>query len=240
MRSMSEVLAEGFVAALCGAGAIMAYGVRARSSTLFGPSVYQGSPLRNSVALTFDDGPSESTPELLKILGEHQAQATFFQCGANVERLGEVARAVVNSGHEIGNHTYSHTPLYFRSSTFIEDEVTRAQESIVKIARVKPTLFRAPFGARWPGLARVQSKLGLVGVMWTVIGRDWKLSADAIVNRVMRRIRNGAIICLHDGRKLQPKPEIGETLQAVGRLIPLLKARGYRLETVSQLLCPRN
>jgi triosephosphate isomerase len=61
--------------------------------------------------------------------------------------------------------------------------VTRAQESIVKVARVKPTLFRAPFGARWPGLARAQRKLGLLGVMWTVIGRDWKLSADAIVNR---------------------------------------------------------
>jgi peptidoglycan/xylan/chitin deacetylase (PgdA/CDA1 family) len=240
MRSMSEVVAEGIVAALCGAGAIMAYGVRARSSTLFAPSVYRGSSLRNSVALTFDDGPSESTPALLKILDEHRAQATFFQCGANVERLGEVARAVARSGHEIGNHTYSHPPLYFHSSGFIEDEVARAQESIVKVTRVKPTLFRAPFGARWPGLANAQRKLGLLGVMWTVIGRDWKLSADAIVNRVMSRIRNGSIICLHDGRKLQTKPEIGETLQAVGRLIPLLKARGYRLETVSQLLCPRN
>jgi peptidoglycan/xylan/chitin deacetylase (PgdA/CDA1 family) len=240
MRSMSEVVAESLVAALCGAGAIMAYGVRARSSTLFGPSVYHGSPSRNAIALTFDDGPSESTPALLKILDEHQAQATFFQCGANVDRLGEVARAVARGGHEIGNHTYSHQPLYLHSSGFIEDEVTRAQESIVKITRVKPTLFRAPFGARWPGLATAQRKLGLSGVMWTVIGRDWKLSADAIVARVMRGIRNGAIICLHDGRKLQTKPEIGETLQAVGRLIPLLKARGYRLETVSQLLCPRN
>jgi peptidoglycan/xylan/chitin deacetylase (PgdA/CDA1 family) len=218
----------------------MAYGVRARSSTLFGPSVYRGSSSRNAVALTFDDGPSESTPALLKILDEHRAQATFFQCGANVERLGQVARAVVSSGHEIGNHTYSHQPLYFRSAGFIEDEVARAQDSIVKITRVKPTLFRAPFGARWPGLGSVQRKLGLLGVMWTVIGRDWKLSADAIVNRVMRGIRSGSIICLHDGRNLQTKPEIGETIQAVGRLIPLLKARGYRLETVSQLLCPRN
>jgi peptidoglycan/xylan/chitin deacetylase (PgdA/CDA1 family) len=179
MRSMSEVVAEGLVAALCGAGAIMAYGVRARSSTLFGPSVYRGSPLQNAVALTFDDGPSESTPDLLKILGEHRAQATFFQCGANVERLGQVARAVVSGGHEIGNHTYSHAPLHFHSSGFIEDQVTRAQESIFKITRVKPTLFRAPFGARWPGLASVQRKLGLLGVMWTVIGRDWKLSAFA-------------------------------------------------------------
>jgi peptidoglycan/xylan/chitin deacetylase (PgdA/CDA1 family) len=111
--------AESLAAALCGAGAFMAYGVRARSSTLFGPSVYHGSPARNAVSLTFDDGPSESTPALLKILDEHQAQATFFQCGANVERLGEVARAVAGSGHEIGNHTYSHQPLYLRSSGFM-------------------------------------------------------------------------------------------------------------------------
>jgi peptidoglycan/xylan/chitin deacetylase (PgdA/CDA1 family) len=240
MRSMSGVVAEGFAAALCGAGAIMAYGVRGRSSALFGPSVYRGPSTRRSVALTFDDGPSESTRELLEVLKAHQAPATFFQCGANVARLGQVARAVAHSGHEIGNHTYSHPRFYFRSSQFFADELARAQQTIGEVAGVTPSLFRAPFGIRWPGLGGAQHKLGLLGVMWTVIGRDWILPAEAIVDRVIRRVRNGAIICLHDGRGLQPKPAVTETVEAVRRLIPLLQAQGYRLETVSQLLCPRN
>jgi peptidoglycan/xylan/chitin deacetylase (PgdA/CDA1 family) len=237
---MSGVVAKGFAAALCGAGAIMAYGVRGRSSALFGPSVYRGPSTRRSVALTFDDGPSESTQELMDVLEAHEAPATFFQCGANVARLGEVARAVAQRGHEIGNHSYSHPRFYFRSPEFFEDELARAQQTIGDIAGVKPSLFRAPFGIRWPGLGAAQQKLGLLGVMWTVIGRDWILPAEAIVNRVIRRVRNGAIICLHDGRTLQPKPAVAETLEAVRRLIPMLQAEGYRLETVSQLLCPRN
>src|SRR5437899_762650 len=83
------------------------------------------------------------------------------------------------------------------------------------------TLFRAPFGARWFGLRGAQRRLKLLGVMWTVMGRDWKLPADQIERRVLAGAQNGAIICLHDGRGVSANPDIGATLKAVGRLIPV-------------------
>jgi peptidoglycan/xylan/chitin deacetylase (PgdA/CDA1 family) len=149
-------------------------------------------------------------------------------------------QAVAATGHEIGNHTYSHPALYLRSSRFIDDELSAAQSIIADTTGRAPTLFRAPFGARWFGLRQAQRRLSLLGVMWTVLGRDWKLAADQIERRVLAGTRNGSIICLHDGRGISASPDIGATLKAVGRLIPVLQSRGFTFETVSQLLCPIN
>jgi peptidoglycan/xylan/chitin deacetylase (PgdA/CDA1 family) len=240
MRSMPGVLGGTACAAFCGAGALMTYGVRGRSSTLFAPSVYRGPASRRAIALTFDDGPSESTPGLLRLLADHNLPATFFQCGANVERLPEIAREVAERGHEIGNHSHTHPRFYFRNPKFIRDELARAQDAIQHATGVSPTLFRAPFGVRWPGMRDAQRRLNLLGVMWTVIGCDWKLNAQAIVRRVVPEIENGAIVCLHDGRELEAQPDVEPTVDAVRRLIPILKNEGYRFETVSQLICPTN
>ena len=218
----------------------MGYAVRGRSSTLLGPSVYRGCRNRRSIALTFDDGPSEGTNHLLDILNHHRTPATFFVCGMNVKRLPEVTRAIAAAGHEIGNHTYSHAPLYLRSPQFIAGELAAAQSIIADTTGTAPTLFRAPFGARWFGLREAQRRLNLLGVMWTVIGRDWKLPADRISRRVLAGAGNGGIVCLHDGRGVRANPDIGATLKAVGRLIPVLQSRGFTFETVSQLLCPTN
>ena len=114
--------------AALGAGAAwMAWAVRGRSSAVFGPSVWRGRRDRRAVALTFDDGPSEGTPEILEILARYRVPATFFQCGANVERLPAVARAVSQAGHAIGNHSHTHPLFCFRSRRFIEDDLRRAQ-----------------------------------------------------------------------------------------------------------------
>ncbi len=222
------------------ASALLAWAVRGRSSRIFGPSCWRGPRGRKALALTFDDGPSESTPEILEILAGHGVAATFFQCGANVERLPDVAAAVAAAGHEIGNHSYSHPLLCFRSPDFIERELRRAQEVIETRAGVRPQWFRAPFGARWFGVRRAQRGLGLGGVMWTAIGYDWRLSADAVVERLSRGVSNGAILCLHDGRELRANPDVRVTAEAVRRLVPMLLEQGYRFETVSQLLCPTN
>lgn len=224
--------------AVCGVAGLMTYGVRARSARLFAPSVWHGAD-RKAVALTFDDGPSESTPQLLEVLEREGVRATFFQCGMNVRRLPRVARDVAGAGHEIGNHSDSHPPFYFRSGTFMEQEMARAQAAIEEAAGTRPVLFRVPYGARWFGLRRAQKRLGLMGVMWTAIGRDWKLRAETIAARLLGAARNGAIFCLHDGRELQPRPDVRETLEAVRRMIPELRARGFQFETVSEILCPR-
>ena len=89
-------------------------------------------------------------------------------------------------------------------------------------------------------MGRAQRRLNLTGVMWTVIGYDWSRKADEVVRRIASRVSNGAIVCLHDGRELRAKPDIGVTVEAVRRLVPMLLERGYRFETVSTLLCPTN
>ncbi len=227
------------VTAVTAAVAGAAWAVRGRSSSVFAPSIWRGVRSRPAIALTFDDGPSESTPALLEVLARHSIRATFFMCGVHVDRLPQVARAAAGAGHEIANHSYSHPLLCFRTSAFMRADLERAQRAIQTHTGAAPALFRAPYGVRWPGLRAAQRSLGLTGVMWTVIGYDWNLAADAIVRRIMGKVSNGAIICLHDGRELRAQPDISNTLHAVGQIIPRLLDRGYRFETVSRI-CQTN
>lgn len=217
-------------------GAFLAHAVRGRSSAFFGPSVWHGDVRRRTLALTFDDGPSEATPEILAILREHNIPATFFVCGANVRRLPAVARAIRDAGHEIGNHSDTHPHFHFKSAAFIENEFTRAQQTIEDVLNVRPSLLRAPFGVRWFGFRAMQRKLGLLGVMWTVIGRDWCDPAATVTARVLNRAGNGGILCLHDGRELRVNPDVSSTIEAVRIFVPRLLEQGYRFQTVSQLL----
>jgi peptidoglycan/xylan/chitin deacetylase (PgdA/CDA1 family) len=221
------------------ASSFMAWAVRGRSASVFGRSVWRGPRDRRVLALTFDDGPGESTPEILEILAEHQVSATFFPCGANVDRLPAIAREVAARGHEIGNHSYSHPYLFLRSPGAIENELRRAQETIERHTGVRPTWFRAPYGARWFGLGAAQRKLQLTGVMWSAIGYDWSRRASEVVARMAASVSNGAILCLHDGRELREKPDVRVTVESVRRLVPLLLDRGYRFETIGRLLCPK-
>jgi len=226
------------VAAAAAAVAGTAWAVRGRSSQLFGPSVWRGPRSCHSLALTFDDGPSEDTPRVLEVLDRYAVAATFFVCGANVARLPAVARAVLAAGHEIGNHSYAH-PLYCRlSPRAIREDLDRAQQTIQASTGTAPVWFRPPYGVRWFGVRAAQQRLGLSGVMWTVIGYDWSLKAEQVAGRLTGRACNGAILCLHDGRELQAGPDIGVTVEALRRLVPELLERGYRFETVSRLLCP--
>ncbi len=228
---VGAVAAPTAIAAAMGA----AWAVRGRSSSVFAPSLWRGPQDRPAIALTFDDGPSESTPALLDLLARHNVPATFFQCGANVERLPGIARATHSAGHEIGNHSHTHPMFCFRSPGFLRREIGRAQEIIAAHTGANPTLFRAPFGVRWPGLRSAQASHRLTGVMWTIIGYDWNLAAEGIVRRISGSVSNGAIICLHDGRELRANPDIRNTIRAADELIPMLLDRGYRFETVSRL-----
>src|SRR5580704_5688945 len=110
-------------ASVAAAAGFCAYAVPGRSSQVFGRSIYHGNRSSTALALTFDDGPCESTPQLLEILQKHNARATFFMCGKNVERLPHIARAVADAGHEIGNHSDTHPRFDFCSTEFIYREL---------------------------------------------------------------------------------------------------------------------
>lgn len=226
------------IAGLVAAGlvGIVARGALLRSSTILAPSIWHGSPLRPTIALTFDDGPSESTTAVLDILDQYKVKATFFLCGFSVRRLPAVAKEVTVRGHDVANHTDSHPRLCFKSPWFIYRELANAQKSIRDATGVTPTLFRAPFGLRWIGLGFAQKRLGLQGVLWTTIGFDWLWPASRIVGHIMARAANGSIICLHDGRRLNRNPDITPTLIALQAIIPALLEKGFQFETVTQMI----
>ena len=217
-------------------GAGMAWAVRGRSSEVFGPSIWRGRPGRKAVALTFDDGPSPATTRILDILAVYDVLATFFQCGENVRRTPELSQAVCARPHEIGNHSHTHRNFALRRPSDIVDDFACAQNAIWQATSHTPVLMRPPFGVRWFGFRQMQEHLGLMGVMWSVIGLDWKLSAPDIVERVLSRTSDGSIICLHDGRGTLKDPDARPTIEAVRRIVPALLAKGYHFETVSQLV----
>jgi peptidoglycan-N-acetylglucosamine deacetylase len=224
--------------ALVASAAALAYAVRSPSCPWLAPSSSRGTNTRPAIALTFDDGPSESTPALLEILARYRAPATFFQCGVHVRRLSSVAREVAAAGHEIGNHTDSHPLLALQSPAFIYKELATAQETIQHATGIRPRYFRPPYGARWFGLREAQQRLGLHGIMWSTIALDWRLSAPAIVSRLLHGATSGAIFCLHDGRALKPRPDVSEMLQAVRELLPKLIDQGFHFEKVTDILSP--
>ena len=243
-RTRSAVQTGAIVATALGAVAAAGlYAVKAPSSQVFGPSVCAGPGNRRSLALTFDDGPSLGTLALLEYLKQEDVRATFFQCGANVERHPEIARAVHVAGHEIGNHTFSHPRLCprigwqpnFRSRGEIFKEFAQTQ-TLMQALGIQPRLLRAPYGLRWFGLRETQQRLDLLGVIWTVIAHDWEWDAEAVTKLVLRKAAPGGIICLHDGRDTRLDPDIRVTLAAIKRIIPALKKEGYAFEAVSEIL----
>lgn len=229
----------GVLSVVTAASGVMAYAVRGRSATLLAPSQWRGPATRKAIALTFDDGPSESTPELLDVLDEHKAKCTFFPIGRNVERLPEIAKEVARRGHELGNHSYTHSPFYLRHPQFLEDEIALAQDVIGAVAGTKPVWLRPPYGCRWFGLKEAQQRHGLTGVMWSGNGLDWKRDGKAVHRRLKAAARNGAILLLHDGRERNLRPDVRHTMEAVRRLLPELREQGYHLCTVHELLCQK-
>ena len=220
---------------LAGAAGFVAYAAACPRARVWAPGFHRGPREGSGLALTFDDGPSNETPRFLDLLAEHDVRATFFVCGANVERRPNLARQIVESGHEIANHTQNHPCLLGLSAGRIWEEVVRAQDAIEDATGVSPALFRPPFGIRAPGLRPVLEDLGLLSVHWTVIGNDWKWPANRIAARVLEGASPGGVLCLHDGHGARPVADRQETLDALGQTLPILLHRGYEIVTAGDM-----
>lgn len=188
------------------------------------------------VALTFDDGPHPKyTPQILDLLKQYDAKSTFFLVGNKVERFPELVQRELSEGHELANHTYNHT--YFgrniASSKFKKD-IDRAEEIILASSGQTCHLFRPPGGFYNERLIHMAKEDGYTVVMWSwhQDTKDWSTpGVKSIVNKVLNNIRNGDIVLFHDyieGRT--------DTIAALKEILPELKARGYRLVTVSELM----
>ena len=192
-----------------------------------GPSpAYNGHTRDKRVALTFDDGPSSYTSQVLSILKHHHTKATFFEIGAQVSsESGKLLKA----GQELANHSYHHESYPSRSSMAATNSRIRSASGF------EPCLFRPPGGAFNSRVVGDARDLGMTTVMWNVDPRDWsRPGSDAIYSRVVSATRPGSIVLMHDGGG-----DRSQTVAALPRIIKTLRGRGYRLVTVSKLLLQR-
>lgn len=157
---------------------------------------------RGEIWITIDDGPDPAvTPQVLKILEAHGAQASFFCIGQRVTQYASLAREIVAAGHAIENHSERHVHYFsVMGPSSMRDEVARAQESIENVTGKRPRYFRAPAGLRNPFLDYVLHKQGLRLASWTRRGFDTRESdAKVILRRLTKNLAGGDILLLHDG-----------------------------------------
>lgn len=185
-----------------------------------------------SVALTFDDGPNPTyTPQILSILEQHDARATFFMLGCWAVKHKDLVSRVVEAGHEVGNHSWSHPDCTKLSSSAVTSQLQRWASVVEPLTGKHARYFRPPYGASNGAVRATAGGLGYKIAMWTADTNDWRRpGADAIYNRAYKGARDGAIILMHDGGGQR-----GQTVAAVKRLVPALQKKGYRLVTLSQL-----
>jgi peptidoglycan/xylan/chitin deacetylase (PgdA/CDA1 family) len=215
------------------------YACTVPTSRFFRPALVRGPAQGRKIALTFDDGPSSPFSEkILDILRDKKVPAAFFVCGKNVERYPHIVERMAQEGHTLGNHTFSHPFVYFRSSRFIGDEIDRTQASIERASGVRPTVFRPPYGARWLGLMGVLRARGLKLIMWSATGYDWKLQTEGVVSSTLRELKPGAVVLLHDGHNVAPPETIdrSNTVAALPAIIDLARAAGYEFVPLTEFL----
>jgi peptidoglycan/xylan/chitin deacetylase (PgdA/CDA1 family) len=192
------------------------------------------------VALTFDDGPSlEWTPKILAVLKENNVKATFFMLGKHVKAYPQIARMVVDQGSEVGNHTYNHMIIVNSGFVKLAKEIKDTEDAIKKATGVTPVLMRPPKGWVTDKDRKLINKLGYETILWSLNSKDWVTFDDKyIVKFIMARIKPGDIILFHDSGGVfgTEGGDRQETVKAVRMLVEKLKANGFAVTTVSELL----
>ena len=188
---------------------------------------------KKQIALTFDDGPHPTlTPKILEILARYNIPATFFMVGQNILNYPEAAKAVINAGHEVGNHTFTHPHIASLSEQAIFEEIGRCEDALEGLCEYRPHILRTPQGALTPSLEKCLLEDDYILVLWSLDTRDWdNKSTDAIVRSVLGGVKPGDIILMHDYIGYNSK-----TPEALEKIIPKLLSLGYEFVTVSELL----
>ena len=194
--------------------------------------ILRGNPTRREIAITIDDGPHPAyTPRLLQILKQSGVPATFFVVGEKAEEYPDLIRAEVAGGNEIGNHTYDHVSLVKIPPEYIDTEIEACGEVVKQITGKTPHLFRPPGGQYNLGVAEAAEALGYKLILYSDDPGDYADPGTGVIeNRTLDTISNGGIILLHDGS--------AQILMILPQIIQRLKARGFRMVTVDELLRP--
>ena len=190
--------------------------------------------------MTFDDGPSRTTPRVLDALDSCGVRATFFVIGSWVEQLPDIVRDTVARGHELGNHTWTHVDAdRTHELATLREEVARTNDVVERVTGRRPSLLRPPYGSDPGRFARIAPECGLEAtVLWSVQSFDWQdPEPDEIVAQVLAEVEPGAIVLLHDGqRETNDASPRSSTLAALPPLLERLQSDGYEFATVSELV----
>lgn len=223
MAWVIAILLLGVVAALVWASADIGSGVYLKA-------LCRAESADKVVALTFDDGPDEDyTPRVLDLLKRYGVRATFFVVGEQARQNPELIHRLVAEGHTVANHSYYHLPQStLWSSRRYTEELFRCNDVVARLTGLRMRLYRPPFGVTNPPIARAVKNLGLIPVGWSVRSLDTVTkNSDRVVDRVMRGLRGGDVILLHD--RLEHSEELLE------KLLTALQAQNYTTATVDEL-----
>lgn len=208
--------------------------INSRTFQFYGNIVTRVETDQKVIALTFDDGPTDNTEAVLDILADLDVRATFFVTGNELEKYPEQGKMIAQAGHELGNHSYSHSRMAFKSPGFIREEVDRTNELIRETGYTGPIHFRPPFGKKLIFLPKHLKSLEMKTIMWDVEPESYPeiaASSEAITQHVLDNAKPGSIILLHvmyDSRT--------ESVQAITDIVIQLRAQGYEFLTVAELL----
>lgn len=177
------------------------------------------------VALTFDDGPSRYTKDIIDTLKSNNVNATFFVLGNKIEIYKDIISESIKNGNEIGNHSYNHKWLSKLSTNELLDQINKTQDILKETVNYTPTCFRPTYGSV---NNKIRKSINLSITLWTIDTKDWKInSVDRIVERAIKDIEDGDIILMHD--------IFQRSSEALKKIIPKLKEQGYQFVTISEL-----
>lgn len=180
------------------------------------------------VALTFDDGPhAKVTPKILKTLKQHKIKATFFLVGSHLNQHKRMLSNILEDGHEIGNHSYTHPRLTKKSKKALKNEIEKTK-GLFENLETSSKWFRPPYGDVNRGVACAAHQQGLKTILWSVDANDWKKTQtpEKITRSVLQHTQSGSVILLHDSKRI--------TAKALPQLIKKLKEKGYTFVTLSE------
>lgn len=186
-----------------------------------------GAVEKKKIALTFDDGPdAEYTPMLLDGLAERGVKVTFFVIGRQAQENPELMQRIVDEGHLIGNHTYSHVDIRNMTETAAKEEIKKANNVIAQFTGEEPSFMRPPFGS---GSNKLEKELEMIQVLWTIDTMDWSCKNEAkICSTVYKEVEENSIILMHD--------EYPATVRAALSIIDQLHKEGYEFVTVDEII----
>lgn len=191
--------------------------------------IYKGHPDKPMVSFIINVAwGNEYLSDMLATLKKHHVSATFFLEGRWVQKNPELAKMITDAGHEVGNHSFTHPDLKMSSAAKIRQEITKTNEVIKATTGTSPVWFAPPSGSYRDEVVTIAAEEKMGTIMWSVDTIDWqKPSPDVLVNRVMSKVHNGAIILMHP---------TSSTAQSLDRLITSLKGKNLQINTISELL----